>query len=143
LLTSAQHHIDVGQAFLAPPAPTLIALGGDAQDGRHALAGAVAGLASPVPGARRLSLALQGDAGWQAARDLLAAGCSVLVDDDFTDAADRADAAKAALGSSVRFVGLWLGPLPVDLDRTRWRVADGTCAAGAPAASLLASRGSA
>lgn len=143
LLASARHHIDAGQAFLALPAPTLIALGGEPEERRHALAGMLASLASPVPGARRLSLTERGDARWQVAREVLAAGCSVLIDDDFTDAPDREDAAEVALRSSVRFFGFWLGPPPIGLDRSDWRVADGTFAAAAAAAPLIASGASA
>jgi len=140
LLALARRHIDAGIDFLAPRHPLAIVLGGDADRGRVELAGLLAAIALPAPGARLLHLAAGGDAVWREACGVLAAGCSVLIEGGFTETAEQTAAVELASRPGVRLLGFWLGARPADLAGGFWQKLDvdqGVLAAVASAAALL------
>ncbi len=120
----ARRHIDAGIEFLTPRRPLLILLGGGPNRGRAALAGSLAGLAHPAPGARIMHLASSGDSPWSVASATLAAGCSVLVEGAFGDAADQTEAVKLASRLGASLLPFWVGTLPAKLDARLWRTLD-------------------
>ena len=124
LLAFARRHIDAGIEFLTPRRPLLILLGGDPNCGRAALAASLAGLAHPAPGARIMRLASPGDSPWPVASATLAAGCSVLVEGAFGDAADQTEAVKLASRLGVSLLPFWVGTLPAKLDARLWQTLD-------------------
>jgi len=140
LLALARRHIDAGIGFLAPRQPQAIALGGDGGRGRGELAGLLAAITPPDPGARLLHLGADGETVWREACGVLAAGCSVLIEGDFTAAGEQAALAGLASRPGVRLVGFWLGARPADPDGGFWQTLDvdqGVMAAVAHAASVL------
>jgi len=139
LLALARRHIDAAMSFLAPHPPLLVLLGGD--DGRQRMetSARLAPIVSPAPGARVLHLGSSDETAWREAFDVLATGCSVLVEGVFAETAEQN--AVAALPSAVRMVPFWLGSLPAALNRRTWRSLDnsnGVSAAVASAAPWLA-----
>jgi aminoglycoside phosphotransferase family enzyme len=141
LLAQAREHIDASLGFLAPQRPVLLLLGGEDDARRTELAGLLAGLAPPAPGARVLHLAAPDEAALRLARATLAAGCSVLIEGRFAHDAERSAAAALASQCAVRIIGFWLGALPERADLGFWRPLDatyGVLAAFATAAPELA-----
>jgi aminoglycoside phosphotransferase family enzyme len=133
-LALARRHIGAGIGFLAPSAPLLVAVGGK---GREGLAGSLACLAEPPPGARLLHLGSSGEAAWCEAAAVLHAGCSVLIEGDLMQGSERSAVAALAAQAGVRFVGCWLGAPPANLDRRLWRVLEPGQATPASFATLL------
>lgn len=134
----AQRHIDAAIGFLAPHRPMLVMLGGGDDRQRTETAVMLAALISPAPGARVLHLGSSGEATWREAFEVLAAGCSVLLEGLFAENAEQN--AIAALPLPVQLFSFWLGPLPVALNERIWRSLDnseGVLAAVASAAPLV------
>jgi len=123
LLASARRHIDAGIAFLMPRPPLLVALGGNG-GARAELAGALAAVCPPAPGARVLNAAEPGGATWQVASATLAAGCSILIEGDFASEAERTSAAERASRLDVEWRGFWFGSVPANLDVRLWQILD-------------------
>jgi aminoglycoside phosphotransferase family enzyme len=141
LLTLARRHVHASLDFLLPRRPLLIVLGG--RD-RSELAGMLAAQTPPVPGARIVHLAPSGEVAWREAGDVLAAGCSVLLEGAFTEAADRQRAADTASRLAVPSLSFYLGAPPPGLDRGLWRTLDaggGVMAALAMAVPLVTATG--
>lgn len=115
----ARQHIAAGLAFLAPPPPRLVMLGGGTGHTRAAVAAGLAGLLPPAPGGRILPLSC-GRAALAEAHAVLAAGCPVVLEGDFDDASDRAAAASLAADRAVPSLGFWLGAEPDLPDRRLW-----------------------
>nr|WP_283949610.1 phosphotransferase [Limobrevibacterium gyesilva] len=140
VLALARRHIDAGLDFLAPRRPVLAVLGGDAA-ARAELAPLLAALPRPAPGARLLHLAGDGDAVWDAAAAVLAAGCSVLVEGELREHGERCAAAAAMARLAAASIGFWCTTPPARLDQARWHVLDasrGALAAATRAAPLFA-----
>jgi len=117
----ARRHLASAVAFLAPVPPRLIALGGEIPDGTRAfLAASLTGAVAPPPGARLLHLGPAPEPAWRAAKAILTAGCSVLLEGAFSAAAERVRAAGLARHCRVRFVGIWPGLRPPGLESPPW-----------------------
>jgi hypothetical protein len=144
LLAQARHHVHASIDVLLPRHPVLIFLGGDSDPDRTDLAAMFAAQITPVPGARILRLAPAGEATWRAANDVLEAGCSVVVEGAFTDAAERQRGADMAACLAVPSHGFFLGVPPPGLDAKIWRPLDasgGALTALASAAPSLTASG--
>jgi len=144
LLAQARHHVHASIDFLPPRHAVLIFLGGYSDPDRTDLAAMFAAQTTPVPGARILRLAPTGEAAWRTANDVLAAGCSVVIEGAFTDAAERQRAADMASRLAVPSHGFFLGAPPVGQDTRLWQSLDasgGALAALASAAPLLTASG--
>jgi aminoglycoside phosphotransferase family enzyme len=137
LMALARRHIGAGIDFLAPQRPQLILLGGDGGCERAELAGMLATLIPPMPGARVLRLACYGEPVWHEAAGVLTAGCSVLIEGDFTQAREESAAAELASRLAVRLLGVWLGPLPANRNSQLWQTLDAGQGALASAAPLV------
>ncbi|HUU33458.1 MAG TPA: AAA family ATPase [Vicinamibacterales bacterium] len=134
LLEAARQYLDLAQAFLAPPAPVLVAIGGLSGAGKSTAAALVAPLVGPAPGALHLRTdvirkalcgvapldRLPGDA-YAAdvtarvyerirrdAGTALAAGHAVVCDGVFGAAAERRALADVSGRAGVPLVALWL-----------------------------------
>ncbi|MBX9772831.1 MAG: AAA family ATPase [Xanthobacteraceae bacterium] len=131
---SARTYFDFARRFIAPAKPVLVALGGLSGTGKSVLARALAPALAPAPGAvvirsdvERKALFGKGelealpqdayepevtgrvyDAIIEKARRAVAAGHSAIVDAVFARPGERAQAERAALDISARFVGLFL-----------------------------------
>jgi len=144
LLAQARQHVHASIDFLLPRHPVLIFLGIESDPDRTELAAMFAAQTTPVPGARILRLASTGEAAWRAANDVLEAGCSVVIEGAFSDAAERQRAAAMAACVAVPSHGFFLGAPPVGLDTSLWQSLDtsgGALAALARAARLLTASG--
>jgi aminoglycoside phosphotransferase family enzyme len=139
LLAQARQHVHASIDFLLPRHPVLIFLGGASDPDRTELAAMLAAQTTPVPGARILRLALTGEAAWGAANDLLEAGCSVVIEGVFRDAAERQRAAGMASCHAVPSHGFFLGVPPVGLDTRLWQSLDASGGALAALASAVPS----
>ena len=117
----ARQHVEAGLRFLTPALPRLIALGGDREGARRDLAEQLAGRVAPPPGARIVHLASAGEAGWHEASSVLAGGCSVLLEAEFRDAAERVRARKLASAAGVVFEERWQRPVDIDQCAARQR----------------------
>ena len=154
----ARDLLEAAGAYLAPPAPQLVAIGGLSGTGKSTLGRALAPLTGPVPGAVHLRSDLERkslrgveettrlgpDAYTQAAGDkvyavlrakvlqVLAAGHTAIVDAVFARPEERAAVAAVAAGLRIPFRGLWLEASPVRLvDRVEARIGDASDATGA------------
>ncbi len=139
LLALARRHIDAGLDFLAPQRPLLIALGGDVDSRRSELAAMLAGVTPLTPGARLLHLT-PGDAVWREARDVLTAGCSVLIEGEFATAAEQAAVGELEACLAIPSLRFWLGSMPAEPNTQLWHTLDvsrGVLAAVASAMPLL------
>ncbi len=134
----ARRHIAAGLAFLAPPPPRLVMIGGGTGDARAALAAGLAGLVPPAPGGRILPLS-RGRAAWDEARAVLAARCPVVLEGNFAEASDRAAATALAAELLVPPTGFWLGTEPDCPDRRLWSSVD-TGGGGAGALACAAAQ---
>jgi aminoglycoside phosphotransferase family enzyme/predicted kinase len=146
---SARDYFTLAAKLLAPPKPTLVAVGGLSGTGKSLLARALAADIAPVPGAVLLRSDVERKALFgvteadrlpqtayapdvtakvyaalaEKARRLLAAGHSAIVDAVFADAGERADIAQAAAGGA--FQGLFLtADLSVRVARVGTRMGD-------------------
>jgi aminoglycoside phosphotransferase family enzyme/predicted kinase len=147
----ADAYLGAALAYLHPPPPVLVGIGGLQGTGKSTLARALAPALGAAPGAlvlrsdeirKRLCGAAPEDrlppraytgtvgrrvfaALTEDARRAAAAGHAVIADATFLDPAHRAALAAAALAAGVRFVGLWLhAPLPVLESRVAARQRD-------------------
>ncbi len=139
-LSLARRHIHVGMDFLLPRRPLLVAVGGDAGHRRSELAVRLAAVTQPVPGARILHVEPSTDAVWRDAKAILQAGCSVLIDGTFAEAAQRRAVADLASHLGISSYGFFLGSPEPDLGDGRWRTLNpglGILAALADAAPLV------
>jgi aminoglycoside phosphotransferase family enzyme/predicted kinase len=135
---AARDYLDAANAFLAPPAPQLIVVGGLSGTGKSTLARALAPELGPEPGAVHLrsdlerkrlhgvaeTVRLAPEAYTQAAsdavyavlykraRDTLAARHAVIVDAVFAKPEERARIETVAVELGVAFQGLWLAAPP-------------------------------
>jgi predicted kinase len=155
-LTESRRYLEMGLAYLAPPAPQLIAVGGLSGSGKSTLARRLAPHVGAAPGARvvrsdvvrkRLAgvdatvrLGAQGYAPAMTRRTYgvlcdeagaaLAAGHGVIADAVFAAPAERAAIARVAAVGGVRFDGLWLdaarGVLEERVRRRRGDASDAT-----------------
>jgi aminoglycoside phosphotransferase family enzyme/predicted kinase len=142
-------YLDRALAYLAPPAPVALAIGGLPGTGKSSLARALAPELGPAPGAlilrsdefrkRRFSVAPEerlppsayeepvsravlGEL-CRAAGEVFAAGHAVIADATFIDPADRVAVQSAC--AAARFLGVWLhAPLPVLEARVAGRSGD-------------------
>jgi len=138
---SAQHHVDLALAYLDPPPPVLIAVGGLSGTGKSTLAARLASYVGPAPGAlhlrsdverKRLFGVAQTErlepqhykAGvservyavlLDKARRALAAGHAAIVDAVFAKPDERAAIEAVARDLGHPFVGLWLTAPPETL----------------------------
>jgi aminoglycoside phosphotransferase family enzyme/predicted kinase len=119
----AHRHIEAGLNFLRPHQPLLILLGGEPGSGRTGLAASLAAMAEPAPGARWLRFA-PGEEVWPEATALLEAGCTVLIEGNFTDGPERAAALELASRLGVRVLAFWFGQHLAGPDPRHWRVLD-------------------
>ncbi|MBS0558704.1 MAG: phosphotransferase [Proteobacteria bacterium] len=132
----ARQHIAAALAWLAPPAPRLVAVGG-VDHRRAALAAGIAGLVPPPPGARVLHFRPDEPEAADTVRQVAEAGCSVVVESACPAGAwhgMQALAERLALPWS----GIWFGAPPPDLGRDAWQVvgsAEGLCGALAQVAA--------
>jgi aminoglycoside phosphotransferase family enzyme/predicted kinase len=135
---AARDYLALAEAFLRPPGPQLIAVGGFSGTGKSTLARALAPEAGPAPGALLLrsdvirkgllgvpSLTRLGPDGYApdvsrqvydaiatGARVALRARHTVIADAVYADPRERAAIAKVAGEVGVPFVGLWLEAAP-------------------------------
>lgn len=150
-LDDARAYIEAGIAHLSPPSPVLAAVGGLSGSGKSTFARAIAPSLGASPGAvilrtdetrkRLWGVAPTEPLGRDAytseahqrthdelfanARDLLAAGASVILDATFLDGATRARAAEVAAVAGVPFRPAWLNaPLDVLEARVEARAGD-------------------
>lgn len=148
---AARSYLDDAIRYLAPPAPRLVAVGGISGTGKTTLAAEIAPLIDPAPGAVHIRTDLErkelfnvgeldrlpqhcytAEASQQTygivldkARDVLAAGHSVVVDAVFLRPDERAEIESVASSSGARFTGLWLtAPRDVLLARVAARTGD-------------------
>lgn len=131
---SARAYVDLATAFLAPPPPLLIAVGGLSGTGKSTLAAGLASLVGPAPGALHLRSDIErkrliGVAETERlapahyrpevseetyaqlldkARRALGAGHAAIVDAVFSKAAERAAIEAVARDLGRPFAGLWL-----------------------------------
>ena len=147
----AGRYLDAALAYLAPPRPQLIAVGGLSGTGKSTLARALAPEIGPTPGAVHLRSDLERkslfgvdettrlgpDAYTKAAgekvyailyakmRQVLAAGHAGIVDAVFARPEERAEIERVASALGIPFRGLWLEAAPdALLDRVAARVGD-------------------
>jgi hypothetical protein len=139
LLASARRHVHASIDLLRPRRPVLICLGGDSVSGRDELATMFAARTAPAPGARIVHLTPVGEAAWRDANDVLAAGCSVVIEGAFTDAAERRRAGDMAARLAVPSYGFFLGTPPAGSDLRPWRTLDPGGDPGGGALAALAS----
>lgn len=125
--------------FLLSRHPVLVLLGGDSDPGRTDLAAMLAAQMVPVPGARVIPIARAGEAAWREANDVLTAGCSVVIEGTFTDAAERRHAAGMASCLAVPSHAFFLGEPPMGLDTGLWRTLDANGGALTALASAVTS----
>ncbi|SDH57890.1 AAA family ATPase [Roseospirillum parvum] len=148
LIDEAHHMLARAEAYLAPPAPRLVAVGGLSGSGKSRLARALAPYVGAAPGAlvlrsdvvrKRLMgqapLTRLGPEGYrpemtektyrrvdEEAAEALAAGHSVIADAVFATPGERADIEAVAARAGVPFEGLWLSADPeVMAERVRTR----------------------
>ena len=149
--TEARHLLAAARAFLQPPAPRLVAVGGLSGTGKSTIARALAPALGRAPGARHLRSDVIRKRLWGRAPEeplpeeaygpgqsrpvyatmeaeaaaALAAGQAVLLDAVFGTPAERAAAARLAKRAAAPFAGLWLdAPLAVRLARVAGRMGD-------------------
>jgi predicted kinase len=147
----AGRYLDAALAYLVPPAPRLIAVGGLSGTGKSTLAHALAPAIGPTPGAVHLRSDLERkslfgvDATtrlgpeaytraaaeevyailYQKVRHVLAAGHAAIVDAVFARAEERAEIERVASDLGLPFRGLWLEAAPDTLvARVAARVGD-------------------
>jgi uncharacterized protein len=137
-VAEARRYLDEAQAFLDPPAPRLIAIGGLSGSGKSTLARSLAPGVGPAPGAvvlrsdrlrkrllgvaphqrlgpqgygERVSTRVYGEIA-RRAEALLRAGHGVIADAVFADPAHRRQIEAAAARAGAPFAGLWLDAPP-------------------------------
>ena len=141
-LAAARAHLHASVFFLRPAPPRLLVVAdrqGGAQGGPAAdFSASLAPRLRPVPGARLLRITMPDatDRIFAETVSVLAAGCTVLVQGDFSAARERQAVAAVARATQVPFLGLWLDAPPADLERGLWHCLPP--GAGAPAAVEMA-----
>lgn len=158
LVAAADRYLSAALAFLNPPPPRLVAIGGRSGAGKSTLARGLAPEVGAAPGAvvlrsDALRKALAGvretdplpeesysrevsarvyDALFIRAKAALQAGHAVVLDAVFLDVRERECAARVAADEGVTFSGLWLeAPLATLLDRVAARRRDASDATAA------------